>query len=92
MDTVLATLPATVRDRGVFSEDVLRERFLKVESVAWRVAGIPEGGASLPRLMLSWLQSTLVIRASEPIPSSELKNDPIDTESLNNYDVLQRAR
>lgn len=92
METVVATIPQTARDRGVFPEDTLRERFLKVESVAWRVAGVSEGEASIPMLLLSWLQSALIFRSSEPIPQNELKNEPIDPYSLSNYDILQRAR
>ncbi|KAG8328162.1 hypothetical protein J6590_000818 [Homalodisca vitripennis] len=92
VETVLATIPSTALKRGVYPEDSLRDRFLKVEKVAWRVAGIPEGGASLPKLLLAWLQSALIIKASEPIPTGELNNEPFDPAELNNYDVLQRAR
>jgi len=92
VETVLATIPSTALTRGVYPEDALRERFLNVEHAAWRVAGVPEEGASLPILLVAWLQSALIIKASEPIPASELANEAFDPSTLNNYDVIQRAR
>lgn len=92
VETVVSTVPKCALQRGVYSEDALRRRFLRVEQVAWRVAGIPSDGGSLPKLLASWLQSLLIIKAEEPIPTSELNNQPIDPALLNNYDILQRAR
>ncbi|XP_032685600.1 MICOS complex subunit Mic60 [Odontomachus brunneus] len=85
-------IPEEAAKRGVFPEDALRERFLKVERVARRLAMVPEEGASLPIYLLSYLQSFLIIRTANPIPKSELEDEPIDVDSLNTYDILHRAR
>ncbi|XP_018348600.1 PREDICTED: MICOS complex subunit Mic60 isoform X4 [Trachymyrmex septentrionalis] len=88
----IQTIPEEAAKRGVLPEDTLRERFLKVESVARRLAMVPEGGAALPIYLLSYLQSFLIIKTANPIPKRELEDEPIDVDSLNTYDILQRAR
>ncbi|XP_067209003.1 MICOS complex subunit Mic60 isoform X3 [Linepithema humile] len=85
-------IPEEAAKRGVFPEDALRERFLKVENVARRLAMVPAEGAALPIYLLSYLQSFLIIKTANPIPKSELEDEPIDIDSLNTYDILQRAR
>ncbi|XP_011142561.1 MICOS complex subunit Mic60 isoform X2 [Harpegnathos saltator] len=85
-------IPEEAAKRGVFPEDALRKRFLKVEDVARRLAMVPEEGASLPIYFLSYLQSFLVFRTANPISKSELEDEPIDVNSLNTYDILHRAR
>lgn len=92
VETVLATIPACALKRGVYPEDALRDRFMKVEQVAWQVAGVPAGGTTLPQLFAAWLQSLMIIRAADPIPAAELNNEPFDPSTLNNYDIIQRAR
>jgi len=53
---------------------------------------VPEGGAALPIYLLSYLQSFLIIKMANSIPKRELEDEPIDVDSLNTYDILQRAR
>jgi len=60
--------------------------------VARRLAMVPEGGAALPIYLLSYLQSFLIIKMANSIPKRELEDEPIDIDSLNTYDILQRAR
>ncbi|XP_077259436.1 inner membrane mitochondrial protein mitofilin isoform X1 [Temnothorax americanus] len=88
----IQSIPEEAAKRGVFPENILRERFLKVESVARRLAMVPEGGAALPIYLLSYLQSFLIIKTANSIPKRELEDEPIDVDSLNTYDILQRAR
>ncbi|XP_076395394.1 inner membrane mitochondrial protein mitofilin isoform X7 [Megachile rotundata] len=85
-------IPEEAAKRGVFPEDILRARFLKVEEVARRLALVPEEGAALPIYFLSYLQSFLMIKNASPIPQSEIEDNPIDVDSLNTYDILHRAR
>uniref|UniRef100_A0ABD2WPS8 MICOS complex subunit MIC60 n=2 Tax=Trichogramma kaykai TaxID=54128 RepID=A0ABD2WPS8_9HYME len=85
-------IPEEAVKRGVYPEDALRERFIKVEQMARKLALVPEEGASLPIYLLSYLQSFLLVKAVSPIPKHELDDQPIDAESLNTYEVLQRAR
>lgn len=60
--------------------------------MARRLAMVPAEGAALPVYLLSYLQSFLIIKTANPIPKSELEDEPIDVDSLNTYDILQRAR
>lgn len=89
---VINGIPKEAKERGVFPEDALRERFLKVEKVARTVALIPEEGAALPIHVLSFFQSLLLINAASPIPQSELNDEKVDFTKLNTNDILQRAR
>jgi len=89
---VLAGIPPEAVGRGVYTEEAMRERFLKVEHVARRLALIPEEGGSLPLYFLSFLQSFLLIKAVNPIPAAELADEPFDVAQLGTYDILQRAR
>ncbi|KAK9501373.1 hypothetical protein O3M35_012108 [Rhynocoris fuscipes] len=88
----MKSLPPEVTTRGVFNDIALRERFLNVERVAKRVAMLPEGGASLPLMLLSYLQSLFIITPANPIPAYELANEPIEPDKFNTFDILQRAR
>lgn len=89
---VLAGIPPEAAGRGVYTEEAMRERFLKVERIARRLALIPEQGGSLPLYFLSFVQSFLLIKAVNPIPAAELADEPVEVAELDTYDVLQRAR
>ncbi|GLV41965.1 mitofilin [Carabus blaptoides fortunei] len=92
VDTVLSAIPQEALERGVYPEGAIRERFLKVERVARRLALVPEDGGRLPLYFLSFLQSMLLINAANPIPQAELADEKIDFSKLDTYDILQRAR
>ncbi|KAH0554787.1 MICOS complex subunit Mic60 isoform X1 [Cotesia glomerata] len=92
VQATLAAIPQEAVKRGVFTENVLRERFLKVEHMARRLALVPEEGASLPIYFLSYLQNFLLVKAETPITKSELSDEPIDVNKLDTYDILNRAR
>ncbi|XP_023712428.1 MICOS complex subunit Mic60 isoform X2 [Cryptotermes secundus] len=89
---VLAGIPSEAAGRGVYTEEAMRERFLKVERIARRLALIPEQGGSLPLYFLSFLQSFLLIKAVNPIPAAELADEPVELAQLDTYDILQRSR
>lgn len=84
------TISAEVIEQGVPSEECLKKRFLKVEKQARYLAGVPTGPVTLITLALARIQGALYI--DMPIPEPELRNEPIDIEELNNYQLLQRAR
>ncbi|XP_073971410.1 inner membrane mitochondrial protein mitofilin isoform X1 [Rhodnius prolixus] len=92
VEVVIKSLPAEVTARGVYNDMSLKERFLNVERVAKRVALLPEGGASLPLMLLSYLQSLFIITPANPIPAYELANEPFEPAKFNTFDILQRAR
>ncbi|CAG9855002.1 unnamed protein product [Phyllotreta striolata] len=89
---VINSIPTEARDRGVYPEDALRERFFKVEKVARTVALVPAEGAPLPVHLLSFLQSLLLVEAASPIPQAELNDEKIDVSKFNTNEILQRAR
>lgn len=92
VNAVIDAIPEEALSRGVFPEDVLRERFLAVEKVARNVALLPETGGRLHLYFLSYLQSLLLMNATNPIPVAEMNDDKVDFTKLTNNDVLQRAR
>ncbi|XP_024217681.2 MICOS complex subunit Mic60-like [Halyomorpha halys] len=92
VDAVVASIPQEARLRGVYPDSVLRNRFLNVERVAKRVALLPDGGASLPIMLLSYIQSFFIINPANPIPPKELANQPVEVGKFNTFEILQRAR
>lgn len=89
--TVISAIPKIAMERGVYPEDALRERFLKVEKVARQLALVPEGGGRLPLHVLSLFHSLLLLKAASPIPQAELDEDG-DFGNFSTNDILQRAR
>ncbi|XP_045107863.1 MICOS complex subunit MIC60-like isoform X2 [Portunus trituberculatus] len=92
VEAVLASLGEDAVGRGVYPEEALRERFIKVERVCKRVAMIGDNGGSLLRYLLSYIQSFLVLDAFEYLPGSEVRNEEVAVDSLSIYDILARAR
>ncbi|XP_062535862.1 MICOS complex subunit Mic60 isoform X2 [Armigeres subalbatus] len=89
---VLKGLPETAKNRGVYPEDALRERFIKVAEVSRRLALVPAEGARLPLYFLSYLQAALIAQPDVPISKDELEDKPFDFSKLDTYDILNRAR
>ncbi|KAF5284305.1 hypothetical protein FQA39_LY04598 [Lamprigera yunnana] len=89
---ILDSVPKLVVERGVYPEDALRERFLKVEEVSRHLALVPVGGARLPMHLLSYLHSLLLVKAASPIPQAELDDEAVDFQNLSTNEILQRAR
>ncbi|XP_053688505.1 MICOS complex subunit Mic60 [Sabethes cyaneus] len=92
VSVVLKGLPEQAKQRGVYPEHALRERFIKVEEVSRRLALIPAEGARLPMYFLSYLQASLIVRPSVPISKDELEDKPFDFNKLDTYDILNRSR
>jgi mitofilin len=51
VSAVVGGIPPTALSRGVYTEQSLRERFTRVETVARRVGAIGDDGGSLLRLV-----------------------------------------
>ncbi|KAK4875008.1 hypothetical protein RN001_011430 [Aquatica leii] len=90
--TILGGISQIALERGVFPEDALRERFLKVEEVARQLALLPVGGGRLPLHILSYIHSLLLVKAATPIPQAELDDEAVDFTDFSINDILQRAR
>lgn len=92
VQVIVQGIPVIAKDRGVYPEDALRERFLKVEKIARSLALVPEDGARLHIYLLSWFQSLLLLKAASPIPQAELNDEKVDFNNLSTNEILQRAR
>ncbi|XP_055676725.1 MICOS complex subunit Mic60 [Lutzomyia longipalpis] len=90
--TILGSLSSEALTRGVYPEEALRERFLKVDRLARRLALVPDTGARLPMYILSYLQSIFILTPDNPISKEELKDEIVDFSKLDTYDILNRAR
>jgi mitofilin len=80
----LATIPSTAGSRGIYSPDVLSQRFDKVRNVARRVAMVDETNGTLVRYFLSYVQSFFVLHST---PS----RDSDDVASLSTFALLDNA-
>lgn len=85
-------VPEEARTRGVYPEDALRERFIKVEKLARRLAIVPASDARLPIYLLSYIQSMFILTPDNPISKEELNNEPVDFSKFDTYDILNRAK
>lgn len=92
VSVVLNTLPEVAKERGVYPEEALRERFVNVDKVARRLALVPSEGASLPVFLLSFVQGALIVQPSEVITQDELEDKEFDFSKLDTYDILNRAK
>jgi mitofilin len=86
------SLPVQAKDRGVFPEEALRERFVNVYENSRKVALVPAEGASLPVYLLSFLQNMLIATPSDLISEDELLDKEFDFSKLDVYDITNRAK
>lgn len=92
VNVILDALPEKAKTCGVYPENAIRERFLKVERLARQLALVPEKDGSIVTYILSYLQSALIIQPKELISQAELNNEPIDFSKLSTFDILDRTR
>lgn len=85
-------LPEIAKTRGIYPENAMRERFLKVEQLARQLALVPEKDATLVTYALSYLQSVLIIQPKELISKAELNDEPVDFSQFNTFEILNRTR
>lgn len=88
--TVMDAIPEPVAERGVFTESSIRERFLRVETMAKRTALIGEEGGSMLTYLLSYLQSLFIVSPStNSMPS---KFSEVNVDDLSTFDIVWLAR
>jgi len=88
--SVVGSLSPVAVERGVYTEDSLKERWHGVERVARRVAAIGEEGGSLLSYGLSYLQSVLLVDLTTRLPSEG--EAAIDAAELSATDLVNLAR
>ncbi|CAL1269703.1 unnamed protein product [Larinioides sclopetarius] len=91
INAVLAGIPTEAVNRGVYNNEVLKERFQDVKRVCRKVALIDENNDSLYRYFLSYLQSFLIVDAVS-IPKEELEGKvAVDPSEWDTFDILSRV-
>lgn len=89
---IVNSIPKLARERGIYSEMALKERFLKVHHICRRTALVDDRGGSLIRYGLSYVQSLLLVDAAVEGKTRQVLNEAVDPSSLTNVDVLCRAK
>ena len=84
---VVETIPESALKQGVWTEDILKERFHKVRTLGRRVALIDETGGSLFKYLLSYIQSIFIFKSAK-ILSDE---DEIDPDKVSTFTLLDSA-
>lgn len=87
VETLILSIPEDALDRGVWTEDSLRERFPHVSTVCRRVAMIDERGNSLLMYFLSYVQSFFVF---DPVYAKS-EQDSVDLDKLDTFTILGHA-
>ena len=87
VETLIQNIPEDALDRGVWTEDSLRERFPRVGTVCRRVAMIEESGSSLTMYFLSYIQSFFVFNSVY----AKSENDSVDVDKLDTFSILGHA-
>lgn len=90
VDIVLATISPVALERGVYTEDSLKERFVKVEKIARRVAGVGEAGGTLLSYGFSYLQSLLMVNLEVRSPPGNMKE--VDMSKMSTMDLVTMAK
>lgn len=87
VETIIQTIPEEALDRGVWTEDSLRERFPRVKKVCKRVAMIDDKGGSLFKFMLSYVQSLFVFDSV----FAKTEEDLVNVNELDAFSALAHA-
>lgn len=90
INCVVASIPTTAVNRGVYTNEILKQRFEKVKNVCKKVALIDVNNDSLYRYFLSHVQSFLIIDSAS-ISKEEIDGKvAVDTSEWDTFDILQR--
>jgi mitofilin len=87
VETMLMNIPGCAVDRGVWTEDALKERFSKVNKICRRVAMVDDYGSTLFKYFLSYVQSFFIVNSI----SAKSENDVIDMDKLDTFTILGQA-
>lgn len=89
---VLDSLPAKALKEGVCSEEMLIDRYFKLESICKRVAMVGEHGGGLGKYLVSYLQSLFIFDNVRPSEDELSGKSLVDPTSWQTYDILGRVR
>ncbi|XP_059479685.1 MICOS complex subunit Mic60-like [Neocloeon triangulifer] len=89
---VVNSIPAPVFNRGVYTENALKQRFTELEPIARKVLLLKQKDNSLVPYIASYLRSALLVRPAGCISHTEKVNQPRNLSSLTNEQLLDRAK
>ena len=87
VETLIMNIPSEAMDRGVWTEDSLRERFPHVHKVCRRVAMIDETGGTLFKYFISYIQSFFIFDSVY----AKSEHDTVDLDKLDAFSILGHA-
>lgn len=88
VETIIMNIPECALERGVWTEDSLKERFANVNKVCRRVAMVDEIGGTLFKYFLSYVQSLFIVNSV----SAKQEDDVIDLDKLDTFSILGHAQ
>lgn len=88
VQSLINLFPKTAVQRGVYTEEDLKNRFERVYKLGKKTAKVDQNGGSLSKYFSSWLQSWFMIE----LPVAHSPEDNIDLQHADNYDLLARAK
>ena len=87
VETIIKALPSIALERGVYTEEQLRKRFVKVAKVSRRLGLMSVSNTSLYKYLISMLQSFVVFDTVSAVSVT----DQVDLNELDNYGLVAHA-
>lgn len=84
VETIIMNIPCCALDRGVWTEDSLKDRFSNVNRICRRVAMVDETGGTLFKYFLSYVQSFFIVNSV----CAKHEGDIIDLDKLDTFSIL----
>ncbi|XP_065336455.1 MICOS complex subunit Mic60-like [Cloeon dipterum] len=90
---VIDSVPVAAINRGVYTQNALRQRFFEMEPTARKVSLLKKRDHNSTILyLMSYLRSILLVRPVGCISNLEKTNQPVQIGDLTNEELLDRAR
>jgi mitofilin len=87
VNKVIQTIPEEAIQVGVWTEEELLKRFVKIKKICCQVSMVNEAGGSLLKYLVSYLHSLFVVEYASTVNA----NEEIDVEGLDTYKILASA-
>lgn len=90
--SVLETIPPRALKEGVQSEELLIDRFRKIDTICKRVAMVPEHGGGLLKYLVSYMQSLFILEIQK-VSEDEINGKTlVDPSKWHTFDILARVK
>uniref|UniRef100_A0A7E5A1C7 MICOS complex subunit MIC60 n=1 Tax=Panagrellus redivivus TaxID=6233 RepID=A0A7E5A1C7_PANRE len=88
VQNVISFFPKVTLNKGVYTEQDLKNRFQKVYSVAKHTAKIDDNGGGIVAYVSSYIQSLFML----DLPRRYSADDKIDINNIDTYEIISRAK